>query len=251
MLEEDERIVVAPPDRLAQREVPKMQQSGAAERPDVDPILLSRQQAHWGKTYATHAEMFGREPSAPAQAAAALFLAERKTDLLELGAGQGRDTLFFAGQGLRIHALDYSQEAAAAIADKATTAGLATAIAVACHDVRAPLPFADERFDACYSHMLFCMALTTAELERLATDVRRVLRPGGLHVYTVRTIADPHYGTGIDRGDDMYEVGGFIVHFFGRALVDRLAAGYELLSVDEFEESTLPRRLVRVSLRKV
>jgi hypothetical protein len=98
--------------------------------------------------------------------------------------------------------------------------------------------------------MLFCMALTTPELERLSADVRCVLTPGGLHVYTVRTTADPHYGTGIYRGEDMYEVGGFIVHFFSKAKVAQLATGYEIVSIDECEEGGLPRKLFRVTLRK-
>ncbi len=179
-----------------------------------------------------------------------LFRSEGKMDLLELGAGQGRDTLYFARQGLRVHALDYVQVAVDEVLARARAAGLADSVSASCHDVREPLPFADESFDACYSHMLFCMALTTPELERLAAEVRRVLRPGGLHVYTVRTTADAHYGIGIARGDDMYEVGGFIVHFFSRTLVGRLAAGYELLEVVEFEEGALPRRLCRVTMRK-
>ena len=98
--------------------------------------------------------------------------------------------------------------------------------------------------------MLFNMALTTPELEALASEVRRVLRPGGLHVYTVRHTADGHYGAGIYHGDGMYEHGGFIVHYFDRALVERLAAGFSLLHLVEFEEGDLPRRLWRVTLRK-
>jgi SAM-dependent methyltransferase len=133
----------------------------------------------------------------------------------------------------------------------ATAAGLADVIDAARHDVREPLPFTEESFDACYAHMLFCMALTTPELERLAAEVRRVLRPGGLVVYTVRTTGDAHHGAGIARGDNMYEVGGFIVHFFSRALVERLAVGYEVLGIAEFEEGELPRRLFRVAMRRV
>ena len=68
-------------------------------------------------------------------------------------------------------------------------------------------------------------------------------------VYTARTTADAHYGTGIARGDDMYEHGGFIVHFFDRVLIDRLAAGFELLDVTSFTEGELPRRLARVTMR--
>jgi hypothetical protein len=94
------------------------------------------------------------------------------------------------------------------------------------------------------------MALTTSELEFLSQEVRRVLRPNGLHVYTVRHTKDPHYGKGIHRGEDMYEYGGFIVHFFSRDKVERLAKGYEIVGIDEFEEGELPRKLFRVTLRK-
>lgn len=48
----------------------------------------------------------------------------------------------------------------------------------------------------------------------------------------------------------MYEVGGFIVHFFNLGKVEYLAKGYEIVSVDEFEEGKLPRKLFRVTLRK-
>jgi flavin reductase (DIM6/NTAB) family NADH-FMN oxidoreductase RutF len=48
----------------------------------------------------------------------------------------------------------------------------------------------------------------------------------------------------------MYEVGSFIVHFFSRAMVERLAEGFEIVSIDEFEEAELPRKLFRVTLRK-
>ena len=61
---------------------------------------------------------------------------------------------------------------------------------------------------------------------------------------------DLHYGAGIHRCENMYEVGGFIVHFFGMRQVDQLAIGCELLSLDEFEEGDLPRKLFRVTLRR-
>jgi hypothetical protein len=74
----------------------------------------------------------------------------------------------------------------------------------------------------------------------------RVLRPGGLQVYTARTTADPDYGRGPAHGDDRFEANGFIVHFFDRRLVERLAAGFELLEVRDHEEGDLPRRLFTV-----
>jgi SAM-dependent methyltransferase len=212
--------------------------------------LLNAQRQHWQKIFIQRPEMFGSEPSAPARIAAELFKKEGKVKILELGGGQGRDTLYFAQHGFQVHALDYSDNAMAAIADKAQKQGLAGSVTALRYDVRNSLPFADESFDGCYSHMLYCMALTTAELEFLSSEARRVLRPSGLNIYTVRHTDDPDYGTGIPRGADMYEVGGFIVHFFNREKVQRLAKGYEIISIDEFEEGKLPRKLFRVTLRK-
>jgi SAM-dependent methyltransferase len=194
--------------------------------------------------------MYGLEPSEPGRKAAELFTSEGITKVLELGGGQGRDTLFFARSGLRVDVLEYTEIGVEAIRRKAQALDLAGHIVARRHDVRNPLPFEDGSFDACYSHMLFCMALTTSELERLFSEVWRVLRPGGLSIYTVRNIHDPHYGSGIHRGEDMHEVGGFIVHFFSKEKVEALAKGFHLAGIEEFEEGELPRRLFRVVLRK-
>ena len=171
-------------------------------------------------------------------------------DLLELGAGQGRDSLHFARRGLRVEALDFAASGVAAIREKARAAGLEHLVAAAEHDCGDALPYAEASFDACFSHMLYCMALPTPRLEALSAEVRRVLRPGGLQIYTVRSTADPDCGGGTCHGDDMFEANGFVVHFFSRDLVERLARGFVLLEVTELEEGDLPRRLYRVTQRK-
>jgi SAM-dependent methyltransferase len=99
--------------------------------------------------------------------------------------------------------------------------------------------------------MLLCMALTTREIVELTAEVHRVLRPGGLFVFTVRNRSDPHFGAGIAHGDDQFEMGGFVVHFFGSALIDRLAAGFEIVEIADCAEGRLPRRLSVVTMRRV
>lgn len=194
--------------------------------------------------------MFGTIPSYPARKAAALFKEDGAARILELGGGQGRDTLFFAKEGFHISTLDYSKEGVETIAKKAESLSLTPSVVALQHDIRQPLPFKDDSFDGCFSHMLYCMALTTAELEFLSQEVRRVLKPGGLNIYTVRHTGDVHYQTGIHRGEDMWEVGGFIVHFFSRSKVEHLAKGYDTVSIEEFEEGDLPRKLFLVTLKK-
>ena len=212
---------------------------------------IDAQKQYWNKMYSEDLDFFGAEPSYAAKKAVKVFEKQGKIRILELGAGQGRDSLFFAKNGFKVQALDYSENTLKTINQKANSKGLSDSISTLQHDIRKPLPFADESFDACYCHMLYCMALCTNELEALFEEVKRVLKPNGLNIFTVRHTGDAHYGKGIHRGEDMYEVGGFIVHFFSKEKIKHLAKDYEIANMDEFEEGELPRKLFLVILRKI
>jgi SAM-dependent methyltransferase len=214
-------------------------------------LAADDQQAQWERTYANRTDFFGKSASEPARAALERFEADGAQDLLELGSGQGRDTLLFLTAGLRVTALDYATDGLEQIASKARAAGVADALSLVTADVRHPLPLEDASFDACYSHMLFNMALTTLELEALMAEVKRVVRRGGLLVYSVRNTSDSHFGAGIDHGDGMFEMGGFIVHFFNRELISHLAHGFDVLDIAEYAEGRLPRRLFAVTMRRM
>jgi SAM-dependent methyltransferase len=221
-----------------------------SDRATSEYDVLDAQQDHWQRTFAAHPEMFGERPSESARKAVEVFKQAGMTSILELGAGQGRDTFFFAHSGFHVCALDYSEQGVEAITHKAHALGLPQSVTAICHDVRTPLPFEDESFGGCYSHMLYCMALTTAEIGAMSEEIRRVLQPGGMNIYTVRNTHDAHYRQGIHRGEDIYEVGGVMVHFFSEDKVRQLAKGYEIVDIAEFEEGELPRKLFCVTLRK-
>ena len=213
--------------------------------------ILNKQEAHWEKKFIEKADMFGYSPSDPAQKAVELFNNEGAAHILELGGGQGRDTFLFAQNGLKVDVLDYSSRGVAAITHKSKIQDLSHLVTAHCHDIRKPLPFEGDQFDGCFSHMLFCMALTTSELEFLSNEIRRVLKPGGINIYTARHTGDADYRSGVHRGEDLWESGGFIVHFFSLEKVKQLAEGFEILSIDKFEEGSLPRKLFRVALKKL
>ncbi|MFJ8661875.1 class I SAM-dependent methyltransferase [Streptomyces sp. NPDC093795] len=214
---------------------------------EQDPGLARAQREHWQNTYGAHPGMYGEEPSAPARYAAAVFRATGAKDVLELGAGHGRDALHFAREGFTVRATDFSPTGLEQLRAAAQDMGLGEQVGTMEHDVRDPLPLADASTDAVFAHMLLCMALSTNEIRSLVGEVRRVLRPGGTFVYTVRHTGDAHYGAGTAHGDDIYEDSGFAVHFFPRELVDALADGWVLNEVHAFEEGNLPRRLWRVT----
>ncbi|MGH3259843.1 MAG: class I SAM-dependent methyltransferase [Streptosporangiaceae bacterium] len=213
-------------------------------------LSTSGQRARWERAYAATPARYGPRPSRPGRYAAGLFRHNGVRQILELGAGHGRDTLTFLDAGFTVHALDFAAPAITELRDAAMAAGTAGRLSAATHDVRERLPLPDASTDAVYSHLLMSMALSTAELTALAGEIRRVLRPGGWHVYTARNIHDPDYASGTAHGDGLFDDGTFIVHFFDHALVERLAAGMRLLDITELDEGELPRRLWQLTLRK-
>jgi len=195
--------------------------------------------------------MFGLEPSQPAKTSIKLFKEKKIDKIVELGAGLGRDTIFFAKNSIHVTALDYSLTGIKIINQKAQKQKLSNNISTKIFDIRKKLPFDDNSIDACFSHMLYCMALTYTELENLNNEICRILKPNGINIYTVRHMNDGDYKKGIHRGEDLYENDGFIVHFFSKDKVNSLLKGFENLRIENFEEGSFPRKLFLVQNRKI
>ena len=187
--------------------------------------------------------MFGLDPSLSAEKALKLFKEKNIHKIVEIGAGLGRDTLFFAKNLIHTTALDYSPSGIDVINQKTKKNNLSNYISSKLFDVRQRLPFEDNSIEACYSHMLYCMALTTGDLKKLNNEILRILKPGGINIYTVRHTNDGDFQNGIHIGEDLYENDGFIVHYFSKDKVNSLLNGFKNISLEKFEEGNFPRRL--------
>ena len=187
--------------------------------------------------------MFGLEPSISAKKALNFFKEKKINNIIELGAGLGRDSIFFAKNNIKIQALDYSSSGIEIINHKINKDNLKNFISTKLFDVREKLPFEDNSIDGCYSHMLYCMALTTEDLEKLNNEIHRILKPNGLNIYTVRHTNDGDYKNGKHIGEDLYENDGFIVHYFSEEKVNLLMNGFKNIALEKFEEGTFPRKL--------
>ena len=217
----------------------------------MDKEILNQQSQHWESNFSSKPEMFGLDSSIPAKKSLKLFQNQNISKIIELGAGLGRDTIYFAKNSIHVVALDYSQSGLKVINQKAKTNSLSNSITTNFFDVRKKLPFEDNSVEACYSHMLYCMALTTSELENLNNEIYRVLKPNGINIYTARHTKDGDYKNGIHRGEDLYEKDGFIVHFFSEKKVKSLLKGFKNISIDLFEEGSFPRKLFFVCNKKI
>jgi len=217
----------------------------------LDQKKIDRQSQHWEASFLSKPEMFGLEPSVAAIKALKTFQEKNIKNIVELGAGLGRDTIFFANNFIHVEALDYSKTSIESITSKSKKLKLDNYIKTKIFDVRKKLPFEDNSIDGCFSHMLYCMALSNLDLENLNNEICRVLKPGGINIYTVRHTDDGDYKNGTHIGEDLYENDGFIVHFFSKDKVNQLSKGFDILDIEKFEEGKFPRKLFIVKNRKL
>ena len=217
----------------------------------MDQKKLDQQSHHWETNFSSKPEMFGLKPSIAAVKALKSFKEQNIKNIVELGAGLGRDTIFLAQNSIQVEALDYSNASIESITNKSKKLNLIDFIKPKVFDVRKKLPFEDNSIEGCFSHMLYCMALSNSDLENLNNEICRILKPGGINIYTVRHTDDGDYKNGIHRGEDLYEKDGFIVHFFSKDKVNQLSKGDKILDTEKFEEGTFPRKLFIVKNKKL
>ena len=217
----------------------------------MDQKKLDQQSQYWEKNFLSKPEMFGLKPSKAAINSIQTFKKHNIKKIVEFGAGLGRDTIFFAKNEINVRALDYSPAAIKIINKKAEENNLSNIISPKIFDVRKKLPFIDNSIEACFSHMLYCMALSISDLKNLNKEVLRILKPGGINIFTVRHLGDADYKNGTHRGEDLYENDGFIVHFFSKEKIEQISEGFKILEIKNFEEGTFPRRLYKVILEKL
>ncbi|MDH2907051.1 MAG: class I SAM-dependent methyltransferase [Candidatus Nitrosotalea sp.] len=199
----------------------------------------------WDNIYEKDSSFFGEKPSDFAMSCYDTMKDGSET-ILELGCGQGRDSLFFASKGIKVKALDYSRLAIEQLSKRAKQTGLSVEASV--YDATRPLPFNDNEFDAVYSHMLFSMKFSREQLKFIFKEIRRVLRNDGFHFFSVRNYNDKFYGKGIKVDDEIYDINGFQIRFFTTQEIENLSEGFKIFEIKEDYEE--PVTLYLVTSRK-
>lgn len=212
--------------------------------------LLKDQRQTWNQAFKSVEDMFEQDESYSARVALRMYEEEDFENMLELGPGQGRDSLYFKNNQVQLSVLDYSEEALKEVKEKAEELDY-RGLKLYKKDVREGLPFEDNTFDMVYSHMLYCMAFTNEEIVNLHNEINRVLKPDGINIFTVRSNFDKHFKKGSKIENRIYEIDNFIIHFFDEDMIRSMIDNYEIINIHRFEEGELPRDLFFVAMRKI
>jgi len=181
-------------------------------------------QEFWNKKF-EEPDHFGTGPTAFAQACADFLKAQNifKKKLLDLGCGQGRDSLYFSGLGYAVTAVDYSSQALAFIKDKNIT--------LVQQDLRS-LDFPENSFDIVYSNLVF-HCLKSEELPFIFSEIYQLLVPGGFFFFAMKKKDDKNYGQGEKIADETFVYKGVTRYFIPRNKLEMLLEDFNILKIEE------------------
>ena len=137
--------------------------------------------------------------------------------ILELGCGEGNDSIYFANQGHTITAADFSDVVISQNKERWSNPNLTFLV----QDTSTTLDFADNTFDVIYAR-LSLHYFDDKTTQKIFGEINRVLKPGGYISFMCKEVSDSIYGKGTEIESDMYELDGHIRHFFSKQYVDRL-----------------------------
>ena len=106
----------------------------------MDKNILNQQSQHWETNFSIKPEMFGLDQSYSAEKTLSVLKEKNLSNIVELGAGLGRDTIFFAKNSINVTALDYSKKGISIIDKKINDQNLSSSIRTLKFDVRKKLP---------------------------------------------------------------------------------------------------------------
>ncbi|MBI4099813.1 class I SAM-dependent methyltransferase [Candidatus Microgenomates bacterium] len=142
--------------------------------------------------------------------------------ILDLGAGQGQDSRFFAKLGYKVTSTDFSDEALRISAQKAKDDG----VNIKFHnvDLAKTLPFREAEFDVVYAH-LSLHYFNHETTQQLFSEIFRILKTGGVMAALFNTTEDPEMATGIKIEEGLYEVEGLAKRFFSLKYLEQSVSG--------------------------
>lgn len=156
--------------------------------------------------------------------------------LLEIGGGLGQDSIFFAEKGHDVTFTDHSADALSRANMKIKEAGLSASIKTQVVDATQTLPFEDSSFDVVYAHLSlhYFDSETTA---KIFSEIRRILKEGGIVAAFFNSTSDPEFGTGKKLEEGYFLIRDMKKRFFSVESLKKFVNDFEPIILDDKGET--------------
>ena len=144
--------------------------------------------------------------------------------ILDLGCGQGQDSIFFADNGFQVTAMDWSKEALSSIVDKR--------IKKVCQDMRDLSTFKPKTFDVVYC-VFSIHFFRIEESQKIIDQIQQVLKQDGLLALIAKNTEDKYYGKGQQIAQHTFIYKNVLRHFFTEKELREMLKNFKITSCEE------------------
>lgn len=155
--------------------------------------------------------------------------------VLDLGAGQGQDSRYFAEHGYDVTSTDIEIKALELNRSKLSPE-LDGKLTVQELDLRGQFRFESATFDVVYAHLSLHYFDQETTL-RLLQEIQRVLKPGGVFAFFVNSVHDPEYNSGPELEPCFFQIGKTTKRYFSIESTRQLTQYLEVHLLDDLGET--------------
>ena len=187
--------------------------------------------SYWSDMY-SRPNVFGTGPTKLAKMANDLIYDKSIQNILEIGCGQGRDSIFFSEKGYSIETFDISENAITSVNKTKKSFNLKNLNAIV-HDITEPFPYSNNFFDFVYSNLAL-QFFDINSLEKIFDNINKVMKDDTTILFSTKKKGDKYYDFGTKISEDAYEHKGIIRYFYDKSVLEHmLEHQFEILSFDD------------------
>lgn len=181
---------------------------------------------YWDKDWGENWQDKSWPPSEFAEKAYSIIKNKGLKDILDIGSGKGRDSLFFAEKGLGVTAVDISDIALKMIQEKNPR------IKCFSGDIT-EIEFPDNSFDVIYGHLILHY-FNHADLANIIKKIHRILRRDGYVFIKCKSVEDPLFGKGkkIEKNVYFHE---HLRNFFTKEYMRKILKDFDIIEVNQIK----------------
>ena len=187
--------------------------------------------AYWESLYSKN-DFFGIGPTKLAKYAEDILKNQNIKRMLEIGCGQGRDTLHFASKGYDIDAFDLSANAIEFVEERKKELGF-NSLKLKVHNTNQTFPYPSNQFDFVYSNLAL-QFFDLPSMEKILNNISRVMKKGSPFIFSTKKEGDKYHKTGTKINENAYENKGVTRYFYDKkTLLNLLEEKFEVVEIEE------------------
>jgi len=187
---------------------------------------------YWNNIYSKN-DYFGTGPTKLANTAYEILKKFSLKNILELGCGQGRDSIFFAKNNFNVTALDISENAIRYVENIKHQQNLDN-LKLLIHNLDNPLN-TDQKFDLIYSNLAL-QFFDLIKLGKIFSNISSLMTENSFFLFSTKRPGDKYHNFGTKISNHAFEYKGITRFFFEKSELEKLLSEYFVVEIFETEQ---------------